>query len=194
VVNVSWNDAVAFCEWLSEKEGQRYRLPTEAEWEFACRAGTVTPFHFGSQLNGREANCDGNYPYGTTTKGTYLKRRQRSGFLLRERLRFVRHARERVGVVCSDWYDGGYYANSPVDDPTGPTSGSVPRGPRRQLGRLRGVLPVGDPLRGQGTSTSGSAAGPAGSPGQLSSAASARVPPGLVRFGGSVVSEKRGHV
>ena len=50
VVNVTWNEAVKFCEWLSAKEGQTYRLPTEAEWEYACRAGTTTLFHTGDTL------------------------------------------------------------------------------------------------------------------------------------------------
>ncbi|OHB82971.1 MAG: hypothetical protein A2V98_07465 [Planctomycetes bacterium RBG_16_64_12] len=52
VVNVSWNDAVAFCEWLSRKEGKTYRLPTEAEWEYACRAGTTTRYYHGDDPEG----------------------------------------------------------------------------------------------------------------------------------------------
>jgi formylglycine-generating enzyme required for sulfatase activity len=68
---VSWDDAVEFCDKLNAQEslpsGYRYALPTEAQWEYACRAGTTTPFHFGSTRNG-------NYPYGTEIKGPYLER------------------------------------------------------------------------------------------------------------------------
>ena len=77
VESVSWNAAQEFCRKLSSRSGEsgrRYRLPTEAEWEYACRAGTQTMFHFGDVLNGDKANVDGNYPEGTTTKGPYLGR------------------------------------------------------------------------------------------------------------------------
>ncbi|MBY0458542.1 MAG: formylglycine-generating enzyme family protein, partial [Gemmataceae bacterium] len=73
VESVSWDDAVKFCEALGKKLKRPVALPTEAQWEFACRAGTTTPFHFGSVLNGDLANCDGNFPYGTNTKGDYKK-------------------------------------------------------------------------------------------------------------------------
>lgn len=74
VESVSWDDSQEFCKKLSQKLGRRVRLPSEAEWEYACRAGTTTPFHFGSVLNGDLANCDGNHPYGSTKKGPYLAR------------------------------------------------------------------------------------------------------------------------
>lgn len=124
VVNVSWNDAMAFCQWLSAKEGRAYRLPSEAEWEYACRAGSTTPFHWGTALNGKEANCDGNYPYGTTEKGPYLVRPARvgsyapNGFGL-----YDMHG--NVWEWCQDWYDGEYYGKSPPEDPTGPATGSI---------------------------------------------------------------------
>lgn len=71
VEQVLWNDAVNFCQKLSEKTGTTYRLPSEAEWEYACRAGTTTAFHFGETITPDLVNCDGNYPYGAAPKGLY---------------------------------------------------------------------------------------------------------------------------
>jgi formylglycine-generating enzyme required for sulfatase activity len=81
VESVSWEDAVAFCEKLS-RPGKKVTLPTEAEWEYACRGGTKAVFYFGDWLNGTQANCDGRIPFGfkdnlpfrTTDGGPYLKR------------------------------------------------------------------------------------------------------------------------
>jgi len=71
VEQVSWYDAVEFCSRLSQKTGKKYRLPNEAEWEYACRANTTTPFHFGETITPELANYDGNYTYGSGTKGKY---------------------------------------------------------------------------------------------------------------------------
>ncbi|MEI7870427.1 MAG: formylglycine-generating enzyme family protein [Candidatus Methylumidiphilus sp.] len=59
VINISWNDAVAYAQWLSVQTGKPYRLPTEAEWEFAARAGTETDYWWGNELGKNRANCDG---------------------------------------------------------------------------------------------------------------------------------------
>ncbi|MEO1394746.1 MAG: SUMF1/EgtB/PvdO family nonheme iron enzyme [Cyanobacteria bacterium J06634_5] len=71
VENVSWLDAVEFCQRLSVKSGQRYRLPSEAEWEYACRAGPTTPFHIGETLTADLANYDATKIYGGGPKGDY---------------------------------------------------------------------------------------------------------------------------
>ncbi|BAZ85095.1 SUMF1/EgtB/PvdO family nonheme iron enzyme [Dolichospermum compactum] len=73
VESVSWNDAVKFCEKLSQRTGKTYRLPSEAEWEYACRAGTTTPFHFGETITTDLANYYGNYTYASAPRGEYRK-------------------------------------------------------------------------------------------------------------------------
>jgi formylglycine-generating enzyme required for sulfatase activity/tRNA A-37 threonylcarbamoyl transferase component Bud32 len=74
VEQVSWFDAVTFCQKLSAKIGKEYRLPTETEWEYACRGGTTTPFHFGQTITTDLANYDGNCAYGTAPKGRYRQK------------------------------------------------------------------------------------------------------------------------
>ena len=73
VERVSWYESVEFCDRLSTKTGRPYRLPSEAEWEYACRAGTTTPFHFGRTLTTEVANYNGNYTYADGPKGEYRK-------------------------------------------------------------------------------------------------------------------------
>jgi formylglycine-generating enzyme required for sulfatase activity len=71
VEQVSWLDALEFCRRLSQRTGQRYGLPSEAQWEYACRAGSATSFHFGATLTPELANYNGNHVYGNGPKGTY---------------------------------------------------------------------------------------------------------------------------
>jgi len=72
VINVSYWSAMEYCHWLSKRTGHSIRLPTEAEWEFACRAGTITPFWTGETITSVQANFDGNYTYSGSTKGVSL--------------------------------------------------------------------------------------------------------------------------
>jgi formylglycine-generating enzyme required for sulfatase activity len=71
VERVSWHDTVRFCERLSNRTGRTYRLPSEAQWEYACRAGTSTPFHFGETLTTEVANYNGEFVYRAEPKGVY---------------------------------------------------------------------------------------------------------------------------
>jgi formylglycine-generating enzyme required for sulfatase activity len=73
VEKVSWDDAVAFCQKLTQKTGKNYKLPSEAQWEYACRAGTTTPFYFGKTITPDLVNYDGNYVYAAAPKGKYRK-------------------------------------------------------------------------------------------------------------------------
>ncbi|MCA2620752.1 MULTISPECIES: formylglycine-generating enzyme family protein [unclassified Microcystis] len=73
VEQVSWYDAVEFCARLSKLTGKEYRLPSEAEWEYACRAGTTTPFHFGETITGELANYDARKTYADEPKGEYRR-------------------------------------------------------------------------------------------------------------------------
>ena len=68
---VTWYEATEFCEKLSEKTGKIYRLPSESQWEYACRAGTTTPFYFGETITSDLVNYNGNYSYRNTPQGIY---------------------------------------------------------------------------------------------------------------------------
>ena len=123
VDNVTYDGAVEFCKRLSAMPQERaagrvYRLPTEAEWEWACRAGTETAFHFGNEADGSRANCLGREPYNTPQGGPFLARTTRvgsyrpNGFGL-----YDMHG--NVWEFCLEPFSAGYYDDSPIEDPPG---------------------------------------------------------------------------
>jgi len=116
VEQVSWHNAMEFCRKLSAKEGKKYRLPTEAEWEYACRAGATTRYSFGDEpaslgeyaWYGR--NCGGKtHPVGEKKPNAWG----------------LYDMNGNVWEWCHDWADENYYAVSPTDDPPGPETGSI---------------------------------------------------------------------
>mgnify|MGYP002635913911 CR=1 FL=1 len=129
VENAEWRLATLFCERLSalpaEKTARRrYRLPTEAEWEYACRAGTKTAFHYGDDIGSSQANFNGNYPAGSAKQGDYLRKTNKVGSYKPNAFGLY-DMHGNVSEWCADWYDPDYYLDSPDSDPMGPPFGVV---------------------------------------------------------------------
>jgi len=134
VVNVTWNDATALCKWLSEKEGKKYRLPTEAEWEYCCRAGSTTYFTNGNDVealvkiaNLFDADSAKNWP-----QWPEYALKSADGFAFTSPIgSFAPNAfglhdmHGNVWEWTADYYDADYYKNSPASDPQGPAEGKV---------------------------------------------------------------------
>jgi formylglycine-generating enzyme required for sulfatase activity len=114
VERVSWNDAVEFCARLSRKTGRAYRLPSEAEWEYAARAGTTTPFAFGPTITPEIVNYHGNYPYGSAPKGAYRQKTIPVGSLGVANAFGLYDLHGNVWEWCQDvWHDN--YQGAPTD-------------------------------------------------------------------------------
>jgi sulfatase modifying factor 1 len=134
VVNVTWNDAVAMAGWLSAKEGKKYRLPTEAEWEYAARAGTRTRYHSGDDpqsllriANTFDADAKKNWPrwkeYALAGRDGFEFTAPVGSFAPNAFGLHDMHG--NVWEWCADYHDDNYYAKSPIDDPQGPATGKV---------------------------------------------------------------------
>jgi len=131
VVNLSWEDCVAFCKWLSEKEKQTYTLPTEAQWEYACRAGTKTRYSTGDT----EESLKG---YANISDAAFLSKYKNATWSiewsdghpfsapvgsLKPNPWGLHDMHGNAWEWCSDWYSPDYYKESPAADPTGPKTG-----------------------------------------------------------------------
>ncbi|MGC4004384.1 MAG: SUMF1/EgtB/PvdO family nonheme iron enzyme [Pirellulales bacterium] len=134
MVNVTWNDAVAYCKWLSEKEEKPYRLPTEAEWEYACRAGGKGLYYFGDDPEQLAKHANTGDKTGKAYFGDYWENTIAAddGFRYTAPVGsfpanpFGLHDMHgNVWEWVSDYYDENYYKSSPTDDPKGPAEGRL---------------------------------------------------------------------
>jgi len=134
VVNVTWNDAMAMAQWLSQREGVTYRLPTEAEWEYAARGGTRTRYPAGDDPDVLMGSAN---TFDRETALRWPRWREQAGHGS-DGAPFTApvgsYAPNAFGLYdmignawewCADWYGEHYYAESPTNDPPGPTSGNV---------------------------------------------------------------------
>jgi formylglycine-generating enzyme required for sulfatase activity len=141
VENVSWEEAQEFIEKLNALAAERkfrvtYRLPTEAQWEYACRGGHLMqdkkekaqfPFHFempSASLGSGQANFNAEYPYGDGTKGDHSRRTNTVGRNGEANALGLFDMHGNVSEYCEDWYSPSDYDRSPPTDPTGPVHGS----------------------------------------------------------------------
>jgi formylglycine-generating enzyme required for sulfatase activity len=123
VETVSYFDIQEFIGRLEARSGgNRFRLPTEAEWEFACRAGTDSPFSTGATITSEQANFDGLYPYNGGPGGTFRESPVPVGSYPPNPWGFY-DLHGNVWEWCEDWYDA--YPEGEVRDPTGPAAGTL---------------------------------------------------------------------
>jgi formylglycine-generating enzyme required for sulfatase activity len=120
VETVSWEDCQKFIKKLRDKDKKPYRLPTEAEWEYACRAGTKTPFHFGETISTDQANYVGDFIYGNGKKGVYRKKTTPVGSFPANAWG-LHDMHGNVWQWCQDWH--GDYPQKDMVDPQGPENG-----------------------------------------------------------------------
>jgi sulfatase modifying factor 1 len=134
VLNMTFYDAVAFCNWLSKKEGKRYRLPSEAEWEYACRAGTTTRYSFGDDpaelpRYAHVINVPGRDVFTSVQHQVHLLKAGESlTAKVGSRLPNAWGLYDMLGNVwewTNDWQSDDYYSWSPAADPTGPGDGDL---------------------------------------------------------------------
>lgn len=128
VEQVSWDQAVEFCRLLSARPeeiaaGRIYRLPAEAEWQYACRAGTTTPFSCGDALGSQQANINGAFPYGGAERGPFLGRTCQVGSYEPNAFGLY-DMHGNIAEMMQDWYGRYYFKESPTSDPAGPVKGS----------------------------------------------------------------------